>query len=80
MTTAWRDLVTSTPAVMHGQACIRGTRIPVSLILGALADGMSPEEILAEYPTLTREAISGALAYGAALASEELLPLPDAGG
>jgi uncharacterized protein (DUF433 family) len=79
MATAWRDLVTSNPAVMHGQACIRGTRIPVSLILGSLADGMTAEEILADYPTLTSEAIRAALAYAAALASEELLPLPERG-
>lgn len=79
MATAWRDLVTSNPAVIHGQACIRGTRIPVSLILGSLADGMTSDEILADYPTLTPEAISAALAYGAALASEELLPLPERG-
>jgi uncharacterized protein (DUF433 family) len=75
--TAWRDQVTSSPAVMHGQACIKGTRIPVSVILGCLADGMSAEEILAEYPTLRLEGISAALGYGAALATEELLPLPE---
>jgi uncharacterized protein (DUF433 family) len=80
MATAWRDLVTSTPAVMHGQVCIRGTRIPVSLILGSLADGMTADEILADYPTLTHEAINAALAYAAAaLTSEELLKRPERG-
>jgi uncharacterized protein (DUF433 family) len=79
MATAWRDLVASTPAVMHGQVCIRGTRIPVSLILGSLADGMIADEIVADYPTLTPEAINAALAYAAALASEELLPLAEPG-
>lgn len=77
MATAWRDLVTSTPAVMHGQACIKGTRIPVSVVLGCLADGMTAEEILADFPSLPPEAISAALGYGAALATEELLPLPE---
>jgi uncharacterized protein (DUF433 family) len=79
MATAWRDLVTSTPAVMHGQVCIRGTRILVSLILGSLADGMTADEILGDYPTLTHEAINAALAYAAALTSEELLKLPERG-
>jgi uncharacterized protein (DUF433 family) len=77
MATAWRDLVTSNETVMHGQACIKGTRIPVSVVLGCLAEGMSAQEILADYPTLSLEAISAALGYGAALATEELLPLPE---
>ncbi len=77
MATAWRDLVMSNPAVMHGQACIKGTRIPVSVVLGCLADGMTVDEILADYPSLSPEAISAALGYGAALATEELLPLPE---
>lgn len=56
-----------------------GTRIPVSMVLGCLADGMTAEEIITDYPTLSPEAISAALGYGAALASEELLPLPGGG-
>ena len=64
--------MTSNPAMMHGQACIKGTRIPVSGVLGCLADGMTAAEILAGYPTLSQEAISAALGYGAALAAEEL--------
>ncbi len=79
MGSAWRDYVTADPAVMHGQACIRGTRIPVSLVLGCLADGMTPGEIVAEHPTLTRDAIPAALAHAAALASEELAPVPESG-
>lgn len=51
MATAWRELVTSGPTVMHGQACIKGTCIPVSVVLGDLADGLSVEEIIAEYPS-----------------------------
>ena len=52
----------------------------MSLILGSLADGMTADEILADYPTLTHEAINAALAYAAAaLTSEELLPLPEPG-
>jgi len=62
--------------VLHGQAHVRGTRIPVSLVLGCLAEGLSEEEILAEYPTLTVEGIRAAAAYGADLASEDVFPLP----
>lgn len=69
------ELISADPAVCHGQACIRGTRIPVSVILDCLAEGMSEAEILAGYPTLTVEGIRAAAAYGAALAREELVLL-----
>ena len=69
-------MISTDPPVMHGQAVIIGTRIPVSVILDSLAAGMTPEEITAEYPTVTREGVRAAAAYGAALAREELLPLP----
>ncbi len=52
------------PNVCFGKPCIRGTRIWVSLLLDFLANDMSFEEILAEYPQLTREDIRAAIAYG----------------
>ena len=62
---------------MHGQAVIAGTRVPVSVILDGLAAGMTAEEITSEYPTVTVAGVRAAAAsYGAALAREELLPLP----
>jgi uncharacterized protein (DUF433 family) len=70
-----RELITADPETLHGQARIRGTRIPVSLVLGCLAEGMTEQEILAEYPTLTVEGIRAAAAYGAELAGEQILPL-----
>jgi uncharacterized protein (DUF433 family) len=60
--------------VMHGQAVIAGTRVPVSVILDCLAAGMTAEEITAEYPTVTVAGVRAAAAYGAALARDELLP------
>jgi uncharacterized protein (DUF433 family) len=51
------------PNVCHGQACIAGTRIMVSIVLDCLAAGMSEQEIIAEYPTLTVEDIRAAAAY-----------------
>ena len=58
------------PNVCFGKPCIRGTRIWVSLILDFLANGMSVEEILAEYPQLAEEDIRAAIAYGAEMSRE----------
>ncbi len=71
----WLKLVVVDPNICHGQACIKGTRIMVSIILDCLAGAMSDEEILTEYPTLNTDSIRAAAAYGAALAREEVLPL-----
>jgi uncharacterized protein (DUF433 family) len=71
MTEEQRTLVVRDPQVCHGQATVRGTRILASIILDALADGMTEAEILAEYPTLTAEGIRAAAAYGAELARDE---------
>ena len=72
----WRDYISVDPNVMHGVACIAGTRIPVSLVLDNLAARVPEERLLSEYPSLTSEAIAGALAYAAELAREQNLALP----
>lgn len=59
-------------AIRHGKPCIRGTRIPVTTILDLLAGGSTYEEILTDYPDLTREDIQAALAYAARLAQDEV--------
>jgi len=64
------------PEVCFGKPCIRGTRIWVSLILDLLADGMSIEQVLEEYPTLTREDILASIAYGAEMSREHYVELP----
>jgi uncharacterized protein (DUF433 family) len=64
------------PNVCFGKPCIRGTRIWVSLILDFLANGMSMEELLAEYPQLEREDILAAIAYGAEMARERYVEIP----
>jgi uncharacterized protein (DUF433 family) len=61
------------PNVCFGKPCIRGTRIWVSLILDFLANGMTIEEVLAEYPQLTKEDIQAALAYGAEMSRERFV-------
>jgi uncharacterized protein (DUF433 family) len=76
VTSEQMQLISADPGVMHGQAVIAGTRVPVSVILDCLAAGMDANEIIAEYPVITLAGIRAAAAYGAALAREELLPIP----
>ena len=66
------DRITFDPKIMGGRACIRGMRIPVSLIVNLLANGMSHDEILQEYPDLEEEDIRQALKYAAWLTQEEV--------
>ena len=63
------------PGICHGQARIKGTRIPVSQILGMLANGDSMNDLLEEYPSLTRDDILACLEYAARLAEEQMAPL-----
>ena len=73
---AWRSRIVADPKICHGKACIRGTRIMVSVVLDNIAAGVSREEILASYPTLEPADIDAALAYAAALAREGSIDLP----
>jgi uncharacterized protein (DUF433 family) len=61
----WHDHITAEPQVMYGKPCIKGTRIPVDLILDKLAAGQPIEDLLEGYPQLTRENIQACLHYGA---------------
>ena len=63
------------PNICFGKPCIRGTRIWVSLILDFLANGLSVEEILEEYPQLTKESIRAAIAYGAEMSRERYVEI-----
>lgn len=71
-------LISTDPQVMHGQVVVTGTRVTVSVILDCLADGMPIEDILAQYPTLSRDSVRAAAAYGALLARDEIVPLQPA--
>ena len=64
------------PNICFGKPCIRGTRIWVSLLLDFLADGMSIQEILADYPHLSAEDIRAAIAYGAEMSRERFIEIP----
>ncbi len=72
----WQERIAINPAVCHGKACIRGTRVLVSVILDNLAAGVPRHEILASYPSLREADIQAALAYAAELAREGTAALP----
>ena len=69
------DRITYDPQILGGRACIRGMRIPVSLVVKLVANGMTVEQILREYPVLEAEDVHQALQYAADLVDEELHPL-----
>ena len=72
----WRDHIWIDSERMHGTPCLRGTRVPVYVVLDNLAAGETAETILAEYPSLRPEHIPGAIAYAAAIAHEGVVPIP----
>lgn len=61
--------------ICHGQACVKGTRVPVHQIVRMMANGDTVEDLLAEYPFLTREDIMASLDYAAGLAEEQVTPI-----
>jgi uncharacterized protein (DUF433 family) len=72
MNVVWQDYIESTPNVLRGKPRIKGTRIPVSLILGYLAASHTPEQIITEFPDLTKKQIIACLDYARELAEFEL--------
>ncbi|MFN8420692.1 MAG: DUF433 domain-containing protein [Anaerolineae bacterium] len=66
------DRITFEPQIMNGQACVRGMRIPVSLIVNLVAHGKQTTDIIAEYPDLEVQDIQQALEYAAWLAREQV--------
>ena len=75
MKQSYLDRVSSDPGICHGKACIKGTRIMVSVILANLAADIPESQILRGYPTLKHEDILAALEYAALLAQDEIIPL-----
>ncbi|MBE9203464.1 DUF433 domain-containing protein [Synechocystis salina LEGE 06099] len=70
------DRITFDLQIMGGKACIRGMRVPVSLILNLLANGKTPEEIIDDYPYLEPEDIQQSMLYAAWLSQDKIVPLP----
>lgn len=72
MNVQWQDHIDSSPEMLKGEPRGKGTRIPVSLVLGYLASGASPEEIIEEFPDLTPDDISACLVYARDLSEFEV--------
>jgi uncharacterized protein (DUF433 family) len=64
----WRERVVIDPAIHHGEPCIKGTHVPVSVIVGSIAKGDTPKEIVDFWPQLTGNDIKAALKFAAAIA------------
>jgi len=72
----WHKFISVDHEVHHGEPCIKGTRVSVSMIVGSVADGMSVDEIVDAYPQLKEESVRAALAYAADIVRQEVfLPL-----
>jgi len=76
----WRERITVDPAVCHGQACIKGTRIMAAVVLDNLAAGVQTDELLKSYPTLSADDVQATLEYAAELARERTIYLPSSVG
>lgn len=74
MTMNFKPYILRAPAICGGEAVVTGTRVTVRTILASLAEGMSDDEILADFPTLTRDGLRAVIAF-AAVSAEEDLPL-----
>ncbi len=72
----WRERICVDPNICHGKACIKGTRVMVSVILDNLASGLGAGEILKSYPSLCEDDVSAALSYAAELTRETVVILP----
>lgn len=72
MPVPWQDRIISTPDVLKGKPRVKNTRIPASLILGYLASGSSPEDIIRDFPDLTSDDIAACLDYARDLADFEV--------
>jgi uncharacterized protein (DUF433 family) len=70
------DRISIDPNICHGQACVKGTRMPVHQVVRMLANGDTVENLLSEYSFLSREDIMGCLDYAADLAEEQVTPIP----
>jgi uncharacterized protein (DUF433 family) len=72
----WREHIAVDPNICHGQACLIGTRVLVSVVLDNLAAHVPPDEIIRSYPKVTSEGIDACIAYAAELARERVVTLP----
>jgi uncharacterized protein (DUF433 family) len=77
----WRERIVIDPAMHHGEPCITGTRVPVSVIVGSIADGDTPQEVIEAWPQLSGDDVRAALKFAAeAVNSADFVPLDHDGG
>jgi uncharacterized protein (DUF433 family) len=76
MQASWKARIESDPRILRGKPCIKGTRIPVALILGYLAAGRTIQQIIAEFPDLTADDVASTLDYARDLADFEAVTTP----
>lgn len=69
-----QDYISSDPMICHGKACITGTRVMATVILDSLAEGLTVEEIVENYPSVSHEAVQATLLYAAELEKERIAP------
>lgn len=69
----WQDRIAIDPDIHHGEPCIKGTRIPVAMVVGSLADGMTFDDIRRDYPQLSDDDLYAALAYAAEVMRQEIV-------
>lgn len=69
----WRTHITSSPDVLAGKPAVRGTRLGVEFLLGLLAAGWTPQQLLESYPGLTPESLAGVFAFAAEVVRDEAL-------
>lgn len=70
----WRNHIESDPVVLRGKPCVKGTRVPVALILGYLAAGRTVAQVVDEFPDITEADIAASLDYARELAEFEAVP------
>jgi len=68
----WKNYIVSSPDILHGKPRLAGTRIPVSLILGYLAMGSTPDDIIKEFPDISKDQIYACLDYARELSEIEV--------
>ena len=72
---SWKNLLSSDPEICGGQICVKGTRVMISVILDNLAEGSTIDEILENYPTLTREGVLAAIKYASEISKDEIVAI-----
>ena len=75
----WREYIVVDPHICHGKASIRGTRVMASIVLDNLASGLSIDELLQSYPSLSRESVLATIAFAAELARDRTIELVPSG-